>query len=97
MAGLVATVEAALGLMGFALATGILYARFSRPMSAFLFSRNMLISPYREGKGLMFRLTNPKKNELIEAEVQVVLSMINESTGQRFFRPLDLELKKINF
>ena len=47
MAGLVATVEAALGLMGFALATGILYARFSRPRSLFLFSRNMLISPYK--------------------------------------------------
>ena len=97
IAGAIATVEAALGLMGFALATGILYARFSRPRSFLLYSRNVLISPYKTLKGLMFRITNPKQNELIEAEAQVILSMIDLETGKRMFIPLDLELRKISF
>jgi len=97
IAGALATVEAALGLMGFALATGILYARFSRPRSFLLYSRNVLISPYKTLKGLMFRITNPKQNELIEAEAQVILSMIDWESGKRVFIPLDLELRKISF
>jgi inward rectifier potassium channel len=83
--------------MGFALATGILYARFSRPRSFLMYSRNVLISPYKTLKGLMFRITNPKQNELIEAEAQVILSMIDWESGKRVFIPLDLELRKISF
>ncbi|MFM1894428.1 MAG: hypothetical protein RIQ90_1594 [Bacteroidota bacterium] len=97
LAGAVATLEAAIGLMGFALATGILYARFSRPKSFLLYSKHLLVSPYKAGKGLMFRITNPKRNELIEAEAQVIVSMINQETGQRIFRPLELELTRISF
>ena len=97
IAGAVATIEAAIGLMGFALATGILYARFSKPRSFLLYSRNLLVAPYHEIEGLMFRITNPKQNELIEAEAQVIISMLNLETGQRIFKPLELELRKISF
>jgi len=97
MASAVAMLEAAFGLMAFALATGILFARFSRPQGKLLFSQNLIIAPYKATKGLMFRLANPKRNELIEVEVQVLLSTINHDTGLRLYKPLELELRKVNF
>ena len=60
----VAAVESLVGLLCFALATGLLYARFSRPVAKIIFSENILIAPYREGQGLMFRMANAKNNQL---------------------------------
>ncbi|NDB35425.1 MAG: hypothetical protein EB023_08790 [Flavobacteriia bacterium] len=97
LASAVAMIEAAFGLTAFALATGILYARFSRPQGNLIYSQNLLIAPYNDTKALMFRLANPKRNELIEVEIQVLLSMINHDTGLRVYKPLELELRKINF
>ena len=51
----VAAVEAAMGLMGFALATGLLFARFSRPNAQLIFSDRMVVSPYGDGHSLQFR------------------------------------------
>jgi inward rectifier potassium channel len=93
----VAAIESLLGLLGFALATGILYGRFSKPNATVLYSDKILISPYRGITGLMFRIANPKRNELIEIEAQVTVSMINPETNTRIFLQLPLELNKINF
>ena len=46
---IVALVEMLVGMMYLALATGLLFARFSRPVSKIVFSRNALIAPYKEG------------------------------------------------
>lgn len=92
-----AAFESMLGLLAFALATGLLYGRFSRPTAKVVYSENMVIAPYKEIKGLMFRLANLRNNQLIEIEVQVVLSY-NELTGdqkKRRFYPLELERSKI--
>lgn len=93
----VAAIESMLGLLSFAIATGVLYGRFSRPNATILYSENMLVSPYKDITGLMFRIANPKRNELIEIEAQVTVSMINPETGARMFMQLPLELSKINF
>jgi inward rectifier potassium channel len=86
------------GMMYLALAAGLLYGRFSKPVSKVIFSENILVSPYREGKGLMFRFANAKSNLLIEVEVQVLMSMnVVENGNQiRKFYQLELERKKIN-
>ena len=92
-----AAFESMLGLLAFALATGLLYGRFSRPTAKVVYSENMVIAPYKEIKGLMFRLANLRNNQLIEIEVQVVLSY-NELVGdqkKRRFYPLELERAKI--
>jgi inward rectifier potassium channel len=94
----IAAFESMLGLLAFALATGLLYGRFSRPTAKILYSKNMLVSPYQDGKALMFRLANYRSNQLIEIEVQVLLSM-NIKEGQnsmRKFFALKLERDKIN-
>lgn len=93
----VAAIESMLGLLGFALATGIIYGRFSRPKASIMYSDNVLISPYKDIKGLMFRVANSKQNELIETEASVVLSYSDPVTNRRQFAALKLERNKINF
>lgn len=99
LANCIAALESMLGLLGFALATGLLYGRFSRPVAKILYSNNALIAPYRDGKGFMFRLVNGRHNQLIETEVDVTLTMNKDKNGNSFrsYDPLKLEIKKINF
>ncbi len=83
--------------MSFALMTGLLYSRFSRPVVRLVKSDNIIIAPYQSGKGLMFRIANKGKNQLIECEVQLLMAMNileGESVYRRFF-PLTLERDKI--
>jgi len=93
----VAALESMLGLLGFALATGLLYGRFSRPHARILFSRRAVMAPYRDGlTGFMFRLVNERSNQLIEVEASVSLSLRDPRTGEHSFSPLSLERKRIN-
>lgn len=94
---IVASIESLVGLLGFALATGLLYGRFSRPVARIRFSKNLLVSPYRGFRGLMFRLVNERSSELIEVEIQLVYSYIDQEMGRRRYVRLDLELDRINF
>jgi inward rectifier potassium channel len=95
-ASMLAALESLGGLMGFALASSLLYARFARPRAKLIFSRRILISPYRDGSGLMFRMANARNNQLIDTEVQVSLSLANPDGTRKFF-DLSLERKMINF
>ena len=58
-----AAIEAMLGLLMFALATGVLYGRFSRPKIYLLKSENAIIAPFKDGTALMFRIANSKNNQ----------------------------------
>jgi inward rectifier potassium channel len=92
----ISSIESMLGLMGFALVTGILYGRFSKPRADLQYSNEAVIAPYKEITGLMFRVANKKQNELIETECQVILAINNLETQRRDFHFLDLERSKIN-
>jgi len=94
----IAAFEAFFGLLNFALATGLLYARFSRPLAFVKFSDNALISPFQNGIALMFRMAPFKNNALTDAEVKITLFMVveeNEIKMNKFF-PLELEYSKVN-
>ncbi len=98
-ASLISLVESMAGLLGFALATGLLYGRFSRPNAKILYSKNAVIAPYRGITAFEFRIANARKNQLIEVEVEVTASM-KVSVGvntTRKFHILNLERKLINF
>ena len=94
----IATFEAFLGLLSFAIATGLFYGRFSRPQAFLKFSRHALISPYKNGIALMFRISPYKNNTLSEGEVKLTAAMQIEENGKRLnkFYPLILEVSKIN-
>lgn len=98
LASTIAAFEALIGLLSFALATGLLYGRFSRPLSYLRFSENALIAPYKDGIALMFRMAPFKNNHLTDAEVKVTVGMTVEENGRmtnKFYNP-SLELSKIN-
>ncbi|HTF05092.1 MAG TPA: ion channel [Bacteroidia bacterium] len=96
LASVVSALEAMIGLLGFALATGLLYGRFSRPQSRLLYSENAVVAPYRDGIALMFRLTNMRRNQLIEVEIDVNIGYYNTGSKTRSFDRLTLERNKIN-
>lgn len=93
-----AAVESMVGLMGFALITGLLYGRFSRPTAKLIFSRNALIAPFNEGKAFMFRIVNARRNQLIEVDAQIAFSYNEEVNGRlmRRFQLLKLEISHIS-
>lgn len=96
----VAAVEALLGLMMFAIITGLLYGRFSTPSPKILFSKNIIIAPYLDINGLMFRLINERNSHLINVVTSVTLSR-NETDANgkitRKYYTLDLERDTIKF
>ena len=99
-ANLVVTAEALVGLMYQALATGLLFARFTRPTASLLFSRHAVVAPYRDGRGLMFRIANRRRTEIIELSAQVLFSALEpDGRGGRVRRyvPLPLERNKVTF
>lgn len=96
----VASVESTMGLLAFALATGLLYGRFSRPEARILFSDKALVSPYLDTTALMFRIVNERANQLIEINVEVVLSLLEDlpdGTRTRKYYGLPLERNKVSF
>jgi inward rectifier potassium channel len=95
-ANLLVTLESLVGLLGFALATGILFARFAQPTAKILFSRNAVIAPYRGIMAFEFRIANARSNELIQVEARVMLSRLRPD-GNREFLPLKLEREKVVF
>ncbi len=94
------SIEALAGLMGFALATGILFARFSRPTAAIAFSNVALVAPFQGKTALMFRLMNSRSNNLMDMSAQVTYSRLElEPDGRRVrkFKLLPLERKEVMF
>ena len=65
------TLEALSGLIGFAIVTGLLFARFSRPSAKLLFSRHAVVAPYRGITAFEFRVANARRNEVIEVSAKV--------------------------
>lgn len=99
-ANILVTVEALVGLMYQALATGLLFARFARPTASIVFSRHAVVSPYNNGQGLMFRIVNRRRNEIIELGAQVLFSAMepdNRGGTVRRYTLLPLERNKVTF
>jgi len=90
--------EALIGLLSFAIATGLFFGRFSKPTAFLKFSHNAVIAPYGEISGLMIRLTPFKNTNFTDAEAKITLGMSVEENGKLVnkFYTLDLELEKIN-
>jgi inward rectifier potassium channel len=99
LANSISAFESITGLLMFALATGLMYGRFSQPKAFIEFSRVALFSPYKDGYALMFRFAPYKHHFLTDVEVKVtlILKLLNEK-GERKnnFYSLDLELSKAN-
>lgn len=87
--------ESLVGLLFFALGTGLLFARFSRPVAAVRFSERAVVAPYRGKTAFMFRITNARSNQLIELEAKVQFSRV-EGTLRKYDQ-LTLERTRVVF
>jgi inward rectifier potassium channel len=98
-ANIVATFEALVGVLGFAVATGLLFGRVSRPSARIGYSENMLVSPYQNGASLQFRMVNRRANSLMELEAKVMLMTVESRDGkpQRNYKMLRLERPGVLF
>jgi inward rectifier potassium channel len=98
-ANTVAALEALVGLMVFAIATGLLFGRFSRPSARIGFSDNLLVAPYSDGTSLQCRVVNRRKNNIINLEARVLLMTVEVEGDRpaRRFTPLELERDRVLF
>ncbi len=92
-------IEALVGLLGFAILSGLLFARFTRPTARVSFSRNAIVAPYQNGWALMFRLVNLRNHNLTDVHAVVSLARWVEENGarRRRFDQLSLERDAIIF
>jgi inward rectifier potassium channel len=99
LANVLVAAEALVGLLGFAVLAGLLFARFTRPTAKISFSRNAIIAPYENGWALMFRLVNLRSNDLTDVRAVVSFARWVEENGvrRRRFDQLTLERDSISF
>jgi inward rectifier potassium channel len=98
-ANILVTIEALLNIVGVALATGLMFARFSRPSTRIIYSRNAIVAPYRDKTALEFRIANARRNQLIDVQVQAILTKVERVSGSpvRKFYELNLERNRVVF
>ncbi|MBI1224428.1 MAG: transporter [Bacteroidetes bacterium] len=94
----IAAMIALVGLMSAALATGLLFARFAKPTSQLVFSKNAIIAPYKDGTSFQFRIANKRNSRLINLSVTLTMSWVDtnpDGSKQRRFSRLELEREKV--
>lgn len=97
-ASAISSLEALIGLLTFAIATGLFFGRFSKPVAFLKFSHNAIIAPYGDISALMIRTSPFKNTNFTDAEAKITLGMSIEENGIKSnkFYALDLELDKVN-
>lgn len=91
----VAAIESMLGFLSFAIATGLLYGRFSKPKAFLIFSKHALISPYRDGSALMFRFATYKDHHtMTNVDIKVNAALLIEENGKMVYKFYELNLER---
>lgn len=91
----VAAIEALTGFLSLAIATGLIYGRFSKPVSYLVFSDHAVIAPYKEGTGLMFRFAAFKdKHTLTDLDIRVNTGLLVMEGQQPVYKYFTLELER---
>jgi inward rectifier potassium channel len=90
-ANVVVVAESLVSLLLTALATGLVFAKFSRSTARFVFSRRAVISPLNGVPTLAFRLGNQRGNQIVDAKIRLVMIRTEQlADGGTFYRMLDL-------
>lgn len=87
--------EAFVGMLFIAMATGMCFARFSLPTARILFSHFAVITPHNGVPTLMFRTANKRRNRILEAQLWATLVRDEITQEGEFFRRFyDLKLTR---
>jgi inward rectifier potassium channel len=94
-ANLVVTVEALVGLVGAAMITGLMFAKFSRPTARVLWSDKIVVAPQDGVPSLMFRMANERGNQVVEANLRFTMIRAERTVeGESVRRVHDLKLQR---
>ncbi|MEI7704688.1 MAG: ion channel [Deltaproteobacteria bacterium] len=94
-ANILVTLEALVGLLGLALVTGLVFAKFSRPTARVVFSRNAIITSFDGVPSLLVRMANERANQIAEAQAHLVLLRTERTPeGDEVRRVHDLKLRR---
>jgi len=97
-ANFVASIESISGLMSLAIATGLIYGRFSKPRSFLAFSDHALISPYQDKTALMFRFAAYKDFQVLtNVEVKVTTGLQVQENGNAVYKFYSLNLERTSW
>jgi low temperature requirement protein LtrA len=89
----IVTVEAGVSLLAVALATGLMFAKASRPRSSVLFSSTAVVTMRHGQPCVMFRCGNARGNEIVEASITVSILVDDVSPeGIHIRRVIDIPL-----
>ncbi len=88
------TLQTLCGLLSLAVATGLVFARFSRPNARVLYSRKALIAPYCDATSFQFRVVNQRRSQLIQVGAQVIHSRFEAAANGRARRFYTLNLER---
>ena len=91
---IIASLDALIGLISLALATGLFFARFSKPTAHIEFSKKGIIAPYEGGWSFQFRIANRRDNKIIDLEAKVTMSWTEIVDGEKRSRFAALELER---
>lgn len=95
LANTLVALEAFLGMLAFAVVTGLFFARLSRPRAKVIFSEKAVISPHDGVPALVLRLANARQNYVASAQVRVTLLQTEYTAeGERYRFYYDLELER---
>ena len=94
-ANFVASIEAMSGFLSFAIATGLIYGRFSKPTAYLVFSEHALVAPYQDKTALMFRFVSYKDNHILtNVDIKVNIGLKVQENGKEVYKYYDLSLER---
>ncbi len=87
--------ESVVSLIVTALATGLVFSKFARPIGRVVFSRYAVIAPMDGAPMLMVRVGNERRNSIVEATAHITVSKtIRTAEGVTFYKLIDLKLSR---
>lgn len=98
-ANILVAIESLAGILEFSVFTGLMFARFSRPLVRVVFSENALIAPYKDKMSLQFRLMNLRHSQLLDPRARVVFTLVVNKDGKssRQYYPIKLQIETVMF
>jgi len=92
--------ESVVSLLGLAVVTGLVFARFSRPVADILFSKNAVMSWIGNLRAFEFRIINSRNNQIIDLQCRLLISRFETNASGaavRRYYPLNLERESVVF
>jgi inward rectifier potassium channel len=92
-ANVVVTIEAFVGMIFTAMITGLMFAKFTRPNAAVLWSDVAVITRFEGKPTFMVRMANARRNRIVEASVSITTGLTTRTAeGETFRKIRDLAL-----